>query len=223
MRKIVITLFILGSFLGNAQHTKKKVYKKPAKTYAKKKTNVSVKTEVPAEEVKKVEDIKPEVLPELVAEEPKTPAITEKPDYEKTAEKILKKKGWINNRNSALVRGVEGYVKGVYSANGKILVMIELANRSNINFDIENVSFITNPVKKKGIDVDTEEKIFLPIFSNQPETVSKKTTQKMIFVFDKFTINEDKTLFAIINENEGERHIKLEIKPTYILGAEFIK
>lgn len=225
MRKIAISIFLVGSILCYSQHTKKGIYKKPVKkTSVKKKsaTNVTASTAVLTEEPKQVSEVKPEVLQEPVKEEPKTPVITETPDYEKTAEKILKKKGWINNRNSALVRGVEGFVKGVYSANGKIFVMLEISNRSNINYDIQNISFITTPLKKKGVDFDTEEKIFLPTYSNQPETIGKKTTQKLVFVFDKFTINENKTLYAIVDENEGERSLKLEVKPTYILSAEYV-
>lgn len=227
MRKIAISVFLVSSLLCYSQHTKKRVYKKPVKKTSVKKKAVSNTsgTTVLQTEVKepKVEEIKPEVVTEPVIEEVKAPVVTEKPDYEKTAEKILKTKGWIRNRNSALVRGVEGFVKGVYSANGKIFVMLEIANRSNINYDIMNISFVTTPVKKKGVDFDTEEKLFLPIWSNQPETIAKKNTQKIVFVFDKFTINEDKTLFAVVDENQGERKLTLEIKPQYILGAEYVK
>jgi len=230
MKKIVVVLFLVSSFLGYAQQTKKKIYKKPIKKmYVKKKTiakpeskdlfkneesGISALVEVnPAQEEKKIlvqETIKPETV------------ATTKQDFEITAEKIQNKKGWINNRNSNLVRGVEGFVKGVYSGNGKIFVLIEVMNRSNINYDIQNISFITSPSKKKNKGIDTEEKLFIPIWSSQPETIAKKNTQKMVFVFDKFTIAENKTLNAIINENEGERNLKLEIKPTYILGAEYI-
>lgn len=226
MKKIAITLFLLGSFLGYAQHTKKKGYKKPVKkTYVKKKATTKPVSTATITEAVPTQEVKPtEPLPTAVVEEtPKVEAVpAEKADYEKTAEKILKQKGWINNRNSALVRGVEGFVKGVYSANGKIFVMLEVSNRSNINYDIQNISFITSPSKKKNKGIDTEEKLFIPIWSNQPETLNKKVTQKMVFVFDKFTIAENKTLNAVINESEGERNLTLEVKPTYILGAEYI-
>lgn len=223
MRKIAISIFIVGSILCYSQTTKKKSYKKPVKkTYVKKKaTSKLVATAVI--DAPKQEEVKAEVITEpAVVEEPTVAVVAEKSDYEKTAEKLLKQKGWINNRNSYLVRGVEGFVKGVYSGNGKIFVMLEVSNRSNINYDIQNISFITSPIKKKGIDFDTEEKIFLPIWSNQPEFIGKKAKQKLVFVFDKFTIGENKTLNAVINENEGERNLKLEIKPAYILEAEYI-
>lgn len=223
MKKIAISIFIVGSVLCYSQTTKKKSYKKPVKkTYVKKKaTPKPVATAVV--EAPKQEEVKAEVITEpAVVEEPTVTVVAEKSDYEKTAEKLLKQKGWINNRNSYLVRGVEGFVKGVYSGNGKIFVMLEVSNRSNINYDIQNISFITSPIKKKGVDFDTEEKIFLPIWSNQPEFIGKKAKQKLVFVFDKFTIGENKTLNAVIDENEGERNLKLEIKPAYILEAEYI-
>lgn len=223
MKKFAISIFIVGSVLCYSQTTKKKNYKKPVKkTYVKKKaTPKPVATAVV--DSRKQEEVKAEVITEpAVVEEPTVAVVAEKSDYEKTAEKLLKQKGWINNRNSYLVRGVEGFVKGVYSGNGKIFVMLEVSNRSNINYDIQNISFITSPIKKKGVDFDTEEKIFLPIWSNQPEFIGKKAKQKLVFVFDKFTIGENKTLNAVINENEGERNLKLEIKPAYILEAEYI-
>lgn len=224
MRKIVISIFIVGSVLCYSQTTKKKSYKKPVKkTYVKKKATTKPAAVAVADSAE-LQEVKAEAItePGEVAEPTVAVATTEKTDYEKTAEKLLKQKGWINNRNSFLVRGVEGFVKGVYSGNGKIFVMLEVSNRSNINYDIQNISFITSPIKKKGIDFDTEEKIFLPIWSNQPDFIGKKSKQKLVFVFDKFTIGENKTLNAVINENEGERNLKLEIKPAYILSAEYI-
>lgn len=223
MRKIAISIFIVGNVLCYSQTTKKKSYKKPVeKTYVKKKVTPKPVATVVVDTPKQ-EELTPQVVTEsVVVEEPTVAVVAEKSDYEKTAEKLLKQKGWINNRNSYLVRGVEGFVKGVYSGNGKIFVMLEVSNRSNINYDIQNISFITSPIKKKGIDFDTEEKIFLPISSNQPEFIGKKAKQKLVFVFDKFTIGENKTLNAVINENEGERNLKLEIKPAYVLEAEYI-
>lgn len=223
MKKIAISILIVGSVLCYSQTTKKKNYKKPVKkTYVKKKatpkTVATAVVDAPKKEVVKAEV----VIEPAVVQEPTVTVVAEKSDYEKTAEKLLKQKGWINNRNSYLVRGVEGFVKGVYSGNGKIFVMLEVSNRSNINYDIQNISFITSPIKKKGVDFDTEEKIFLPIWSNQHEFIGKKAKQKLVFVFDKFTIGENKTLNAVINENEGERNLKLEIKPAYILEAEYI-
>ncbi|AZB02428.1 DUF4138 domain-containing protein (plasmid) [Chryseobacterium joostei] len=230
MRKLAMSIFLVASVLCFAQQKKKNTHKKSVKksSVIKKKVNETPAAIVAAEPKEQTEAPPAEVLPAV--EEKKNLVVEESPVYEKTAQKILKKKGWINNRNSALLRGIEGFVKGVYSANGKIFIMLEIANRSNINYDLQSISFITSPIdekkNKKGIkseqDFDTQEKIFLPIWTNQPETISKKTKQKIVYVFDKFTINENKKLNAVLSENEGERNITLEIKPSYILGAEYV-
>lgn len=224
MKKNLVFVFLLVGFLGFSQ-TKKKVYKKKPvkKSYAKKPV---AKKESP----KDVVEIKEEPTIAQVAEPAKveTPTVenvttVEKPTYEVLAEKVLKEKGWINNRNSALVNGVEGFVKGVYSGNGKIFVLLEVSNRSNINYDVESAVFITSPVERNGKTIDTEEKTFIPIFSNQPESFNKKSKQRLVYVFDKFTIAGDKTLHFVMNEIDGERTLTLEIKPKYILEADSTK
>ena len=108
MKKTLIIGFALFGFFGFSQ-TKKKTVKKPIKkTYAKKKTTVKpiieTKEVAPFEEVTKTVEIKT----------PIADTISEKEDYEITAERVLKKNGSINNRNSAYVRGIEGFVKDQY-------------------------------------------------------------------------------------------------------------
>jgi hypothetical protein len=96
-------------------YVKKKTPAKPESKdlFKNEESGISALVEVnPAQEEKEIL-VQETIKPESVA--------TTKQDFEITAEKIQNKKGWINNRNSNLVRGVEGFVKGVYSGNGKIL------------------------------------------------------------------------------------------------------
>lgn len=229
MKKNLILVFLLASFLGYSQ-TKKKVYKKKPvnKSYAKKHVvkKASTAVEVLKEDPVLVEN-NPTRIQEVSAPVETVPIVVqeEKPKYEIMAEKILKEKGYINNRNSAVANGIEGYVKGVYSGNGKIFVLLEIANRSNINYDIESAVFITTPIQKgKGYyETDEQEKNFAPIFSNQPESISKKSKTRLVYVFDKFTISQNKTIQYVISEIDGERSLTLEIKPKYILEANSTK
>jgi predicted transcriptional regulator len=221
MKRTLIVLFLITGVLGFSQTTKKKVYKKPVKKVYKKKTTAAPKKvatvepilEVPKEEAPR----KIEIVKEVAPIEP------EVKDYEITAQKVLKKSGWIKNRNSFYVRGIEGFVKGVYSGSGKVYVLIELANRTNISYDIESAVFITAPTKKADKEIEQEEKLFQPIWSNQPEALQKKETKKLVYAFDKFTIADNKKLLFVMNEVDGERTLTLEIKPDYIINAEFIK
>ncbi|HAV02477.1 MAG TPA: hypothetical protein DCW95_04660, partial [Chryseobacterium sp.] len=116
-----------------------------------------------------------------------------------------------------------GYVKGVYVGEGKLYVLIEIANRTNINYDVESISFITSPVQVKNRQIEAEEKVFTPIYAIQPENIAKKSSQRLVYVFDKFTIADNKNLLFIMTEIDGERTLSLDIKPKYIVGAEYVK
>lgn len=222
MKKLTIFVLLLGSFLGYAQHTKKKVSKKPIKkTYTKPKattnpiTDTNTTEAVPAEKVNQTEQ------PILVASETSP---VEKPEFEVTAEKIVKQKGWINNRNSVLIKGVEAFIKGVYSGDGKIYFLLKVDNRSNIPYEVKNITFVASPKDQKmGREEDNrDEKNFMPIWSNTPKEFGKKSTQKMVFVFDKFTINEGKVLNVILREKNGERALHIPVNSKYILNAKYI-
>ncbi|SKB94209.1 DUF4138 domain-containing protein [Chryseobacterium balustinum] len=138
------------------------------------------------------------------------------------SEKILKKKGWINNRNSFYTRGILGFIKGIYSGDKKIFVLTEFRNNTNINYDIESISFLSNPLKNSVKKIEADEKIYVPIYQTEAEVINKKSTTRIVFAFEKFTISDDKNIILIMNELEGERTISLEIKPQYISKAEFI-
>lgn len=138
------------------------------------------------------------------------------------SEKILKKKGWINNRNSFYTRGMLGFIKGIYSGDKKLFVLAEFKNNTNISYDIESISFLSNPIKNNVKQIEADEKIYVPIYQTEVESIDKKSIQRMVFAFEKFTISENKNIILIINEMDGERTITLEIKPKYISKAEFI-
>lgn len=216
MKRLLLTASLLISVLGFSQVKKKPVYKKkPVQKVAVKKPPVTKQIAIDTVKVAEPKQVQ--------VEEPKTEIVEEpKQDYETLANKILKKSGWIKNRNSFYVRGIEGFVKGVYSGKGKIFVLVEITNRTNIPYDVESAIFITAPINKGKKTIEVEEKVFQPIWTNQPETFAQKTTKKMVYVFDKFTISDNKNLLFVLNEIEGERTVSLEIKPSYIINSEYI-
>lgn len=148
----------------------------------------------------------------------KTKTLTEEQKIEYNVQRILKKRGFIKNRNYNYIRGIEGYVKGVYVMDNKIYMLLELINKTNIQYDISHTLFYALPLKKKD-RINIQEKTFSPIFSTEPQKLEGKSKTKVVYVFDKFTISDDKTLFFVMNEIEGERTLKLEIKPKYIYNA----
>lgn len=200
---------MLLGILSYSQQTKRKEPKKTAQKTVQKSSDSAEQPGVHTKEVKtETTDIA------VVAQEAK---------HEDVAQRLLKKSGWIRNRNSAVVRGIEGYVKGVYVGEGKLYVLIEIANRTNINYDVESISFITSPIQVKNRQIEAEEKVFTPVYTIQPENIAKKSSQRLVYVFDKFTIADNKNLLFIMTEMDGERTLSLDIKPKYIVGAEYVK
>ncbi|UOE39658.1 DUF4138 domain-containing protein [Chryseobacterium oryzae] len=215
MKRVLIVIGMLAGFYGYSQKSTQNIYKKPVQKSLKK--TVSNKAVTPI-----MIDAPVEQSVEKVAEKNEQKA--DNPEqYEIIAQKIIKKNGWIKNRNSAFVRGIEGFVKGVYVGSGKVYVLIEVANRTNISYDVESISFITSPVQFKDRQIEAEEKIFSPIYAIQTESIAKKSREKLLFVFDKFTISDNKNLLFIMSEIDGERTISLDIKPKYIIAAEYVK
>jgi hypothetical protein len=147
----------------------------------------------------------------------------EEEPYMKIVNYLKNKSGWINNRNSDVVRGIYGYVKGVYSSKGKIYIMVEIRNKTNIDYEIQSISFLTNPIADGKKQFESDEKNFFPIWQTDISTLNRKSKQKVIAVFNKFTIADNKNLLFVMSEIDGERTLTLQIKPDYITQAEYIK
>lgn len=223
MKRILICAFILSSLLGYSQQ-KKKSYRKPVRKSVKasvKKVTPPKSTTIIEAEKKEEPPIVEEAPKEIVKEEVK--AVVEEPTTQTYIQKIAKKKGWINNRNSVYVRGIEAFIKGSYVHKDKIFIMIDVFNRTNIDYDIESISFVTSPISKKEKHIVQEEKVFIPVDSNQPERIDKKIVYRLIFAFEKFTISDNINLMFLMDEANGDRSINLPIKASYITNSEYIK
>lgn len=139
--------------------------------------------------------------------------------YEKLGKKILQKNGWINNRNSVTKRGISVYLKGVYSTKDNIAFLMEFNNNTNIAYDIESLVFISSIKNQQKSLLDEGEKPYSYYYTNLPDSFDIKSKTKVVFVFDKFTISDNKRLEMIMNEIDGERTLTLPISSKTILKA----
>ena len=226
MKKTLITALLIGAFLPiTAQTTKKKVYKKkPIKKTVVKKIApkpkvettevVSVKEEVASKPIKAVEIV------------PSAEEISERQSAErldKIGELISKKSGYIKNRNSVYYKGIIAMFKGVYTNDNKIYFLFDIKNTSNLDYDIESVFFNTSPVGKRKENLELEERNFAPIWDNKVTVIKKKSSQKLVYAFDKFTLNDEKVLNATLRENDGEREVNIVVTPNQISEADYIR
>lgn len=225
MKKSLITILMVGIFLpAFGQTTKKKGSKKPVRKAVVKKP--IAKNETTVAKIDSSLIVKKEPEAQKVVEVQKVEETTENTGDLKLAQVgdiILKKSGYIKNRNSVYYKGIIGMMKGIYTNDNKVFVLLEIKNTSNLDYDIESVFFNTSPVKKRRENLELEEKNFMPIWDNKIETIKKKSTQKLVFAFDKFTLNDEKVLNATLREKDGEREINIVITPKQIINAEYIR
>lgn len=145
-------------------------------------------------------------------------------NYHQITDKLLGQKGWINNRNSAYMDGIEGFVKGVYFNQNQIFIMLEFDNKTTSSYHIEETSFISSTDQPKNIFAQepfTVKTIF-PLFSYQPEQLPNNTFTKMVYIFDKTVLIDQKNLQFVMTEKNGGRKIALDIKSKFLEKAEFI-
>lgn len=226
MKKTLITALLIGAFLPiTAQTAKKKVYKKkPIKKTVVKKVAPKPKAETTA-----VVSVQEEVAPkpikvvEIVPSEEEIAENQLAERLEKIGQMISKKGGYIKNRNSVYYKGIIAMFKGVYTNENKIYILLDVKNTSNLDYDIESVFFNTSPVGKKKENLELEERNFLPIWDNKISVIKKKSSQKLVYAFDKFTLNDEKVMNVTLRENDGEREINIVVTPNQISEAEYIR
>jgi hypothetical protein len=129
------------------------------------------------------------------------------------------------------------YVGGIYIIDNKLYFKVNIKNFSTIPYNINYGEFITKNITKglKGGSAQAERKKILAlynpanglvmndkndgIYSVSFGVIEGKGVLTLVYVFDKFTISEDKKLFIDLWEKNGERSLELPIESAEILNA----
>lgn len=118
--------------------------------------------------------------------------------------------------------GIQFILKGIYIHNGKYYFHTELANRTNVPFDIEFMNF-------KAVDKKTarrtviQEMPMLPLRSYKPlGIVGGKETQQNVFLLDQFTLDDGKVLLIELYEKNGGRHQTLQVENSDLIKARLV-
>lgn len=140
------------------------------------------------------------------------------------AEKVLALKGYISSWNIKEYKRISLEIKGIYTDAEKLYFLLELQNKSNIRYDIDKLSFISFSIEKSGkkrLKAEVEE--YNPLYLYEPiTTIDPKTKIKVVAVFDKFTLNNNKKMGIILDEQGGERNVDFEIPSDMITNAQSI-
>lgn len=115
--------------------------------------------------------------------------------------------------------GVEVEVRGIYVHNDVIYLHVQIANDTNISFEVDYRRFVVAD-RKTAKRTAQQQRIIEPLrVCNDPLIVRGHQRQRIVFALPKLTLEEDKVLLLEIVEKDGARHQYLEISSKELLGA----
>lgn len=118
--------------------------------------------------------------------------------------------------------GIQFILKGIYIHNGKYYFHTELANRTNVPFQIDFINFkvVDKKIAKRTV---VQEKPMIPLRTYKPlSEIDGKRTEQNVFLLDQFTIADDKMLLIEIFEKNGGRHQTLQVENSDLIKARLI-
>lgn len=134
------------------------------------------------------------------------------------AERILKKE--------KTIRSVRDYryemmfaVKGIYINNDIIFFKVEVANNSNINYDVDMLRFYIRDERKSKRTATQEIEIQPVNVNGDTSTIKGDSKNVIVFALPKFTIPEKKYLSIQLMEKNGGRNLQLSLRNRTIIKA----
>jgi hypothetical protein len=101
------------------------------------------------------------------------------------------------------------------------VVKLILKNNSTLDYDINYLNWYLNSQNKKR-NTTSQSIIYKYKYSyNFPKKIEAGQSKEVVFIFDKFSINEKKILVVELTEINGEREVYLEIPNAYILNPNY--
>lgn len=139
----------------------------------------------------------------------------------KNAKDIVINGGYIKARNIIFQKKMELIHRGIYAEDKKLYFLFFINNKSSIPFNVESYKFeiVSTNDNEAGVS-----QTVLPIeIYNKENIFSPNTENKMVFIFDQFTISDGKKLVLTINEKKGDRSLIYDIDPKILSSARPIK
>jgi conjugative transposon TraN protein len=118
--------------------------------------------------------------------------------------------------------GIQYLLKGIYTHDDLLYLHTQLNNSSNVPFDLD---FITIKIVDKKVMKRTaiQETVIYPIRAyNYASRIGGKSSERTVFVLDKFTIPDDKKIIVELNEKNGGRHQRFIVENSDIISAKLV-
>lgn len=135
-------------------------------------------------------------------------------------EVVLSQRGYLKSYNRVEYKRISFECLGVYVNEEKMYLLFKVKNRSNINYELNRLVFMSSSRENKKKQLKSEEveytySFIRPDFKN----VSPKSEQRFVVVFEKFTLNDNKDFLCMLSELNGERALELSIPNEVISDA----
>ena len=114
-------------------------------------------------------------------------------------------------------------MRGIYIHNDLFYIHVSLSNSSNVNFDIDHIRFRIAD-RKVAKRTALQETFVEPVRAyNAIAAVKAGETLRNVYVFQKFTIPDDKVLIMDVFEKNGGRHQSFMIQNTDLVDAHTVE
>lgn len=138
-----------------------------------------------------------------------------------TCDKIIQTPDYLK-RIGVISKKMFLYVGGIYVSSDKLYFKVNVKNVSSVPFDVDYSQFLVKTFKS-GLsrNASPQANKITPLYIKEPEvvTVNQNETKTWVYVFEKFTIDEDKRLFIEFWEKNGDRNLEIPIESIEILNA----
>ena len=143
------------------------------------------------------------------------PRFDRSPYYERFCSYLIKRKrgiGRLKKRNDGIVLSVENIVFD----KEELYIVIQIENRSSLDYDL-NFLNLSIDTRKKGKKKSLQSLYQEPHFKYKlPTKIAENKTVKLIYVVPKFSISNERSVILELNENNGERNVRLKISNEYV-------
>lgn len=111
-------------------------------------------------------------------------------------------------------------LNGIYIDGNVIFYDLEIRNKSNVDYDVQSLRFFIRDIKRPKRTASQENEPQPLFVSSKNSKVKGKSTLRVVYALEKFTIPDAKTLHIELFEKNGGRNLKLRIDNRTIVNAE---
>lgn len=104
------------------------------------------------------------------------------------------------------------HLNGLFIHEKVMYYRIKIANNSNVSYDIGQLRFFIRDLKKAKRTASQEIEITPLYIYNNTEVVEGKSEVCLVFALPKFTMPDKKFLAIQLMEDQGGRHLELQVK-----------